>query len=167
MEAKRTEDTAAGVKRAAPDRGPIRLSEVTRGAIAPYAGERSGKQHLFESPAPSLARWQPAQGTRPQVSWMVHGMSNSTDLEAGTDCGGAARAPDQNGEWPIGANAMRSVLALSLLIALCASANAARVHHSKPRHVITRPSQPVDPRFPPVLEDQTPSYDDPSRRGGG
>jgi hypothetical protein len=25
----------------------------------------------------------------------------------------------------------------------------------------------VDPRFPPVLEDQTPSYDDPSRLGGG
>jgi hypothetical protein len=62
---------------------------------------------------------------------------------------------------------MRSVLALGLLIALTASANAARVHHGKPRHVVVRPGQPVDPRFPPVLEDQTPSYDDPSRRGGG
>ena len=31
------------------------------------------------------------------------------------------------GGWSIGANAMRSVLALGLLIALCASANAARV----------------------------------------
>jgi hypothetical protein len=70
---------------------------------------------------------------------------------------------------------MRSVLALSLLIALCAPADAARVHHSKPRHVIVRPVQHViarpvqsaDPRDPPVLEDQTPSYDDPSKFGGG
>jgi hypothetical protein len=63
---------------------------------------------------------------------------------------------------------MRSVVALGLLIALCASADAAaRVHHSKPRHVIVRPSQDVDPRFPPVLEDQTPRYDDPSKFGSG
>ena len=72
---------------------------------------------------------------------------------------------------------MRSVLALGLLIALCASANAATVHHSKPRHAIARPSQSVDPRFvrpsqsvdprfPPVLQDQTPSYNDPSKFGG-
>jgi hypothetical protein len=74
---------------------------------------------------------------------------------------------------------MRSVLALGLLIALCTFANAAtvhhpkRVHHAEPRRVI-RPGpganpllQPVDPRFPPVLEDQTPSYDDPSKFGGG
>jgi hypothetical protein len=75
---------------------------------------------------------------------------------------------------------MRSVLALSLLVALCASANAApmhhfkRVHHAEPRHFILRPGQGVDPpfarpdaRFPPVIEDQTPSYDDPSKFGGG
>jgi hypothetical protein len=62
---------------------------------------------------------------------------------------------------------MRSVLALGLLIALCAAANAAKVHHSKPRHIIVRPTQPVDPRFPPVLQDQTPGYDDPSKFGGG
>jgi hypothetical protein len=67
----------------------------------------------------------------------------------------------------VGANAMRCVLALGLLIALCASANAARMHHSKPRHAIARPSQTVDPRFPPVLQDQTPRYDDPSKFGGG
>jgi len=80
-------------------------------------------------------------------------------------CGGTARASHKNGGWPIGANAMRCVLALGLLIALCASASAARVHHSKPRHVIVPSSQGVDPRFPPVLQDQTPSYDDPSKRG--
>jgi hypothetical protein len=62
---------------------------------------------------------------------------------------------------------MRFVLALSFLIALCASADAARMHHAKPRHVIAHPSQPVDPRFPPVLQDQTPRYDDPSKFGGG
>lgn len=62
---------------------------------------------------------------------------------------------------------MRSVVALSLLLALCASAGAARVHHAKPRHVIAQPAQAVDPRFPPVLQDQTPRYDDPSKFGGG
>lgn len=62
---------------------------------------------------------------------------------------------------------MRSVLAFGLFFALCASANAVKVHHSKPQHVIARPVQPVDPRFPPVLQDQTPSYDDPSKFGGG
>jgi hypothetical protein len=98
---------------------------------------------------------------------MVHGMPNLSDLEAATDCGGTARAPRKNGGWSIGANAMRFVLALGLLIALCASADAARVHHSKPRHVIVRPGQVVDPRFPPVLQDQTPRYDDPSKFGGG
>jgi hypothetical protein len=62
---------------------------------------------------------------------------------------------------------MRSVLALGLLIALCASADAARVHHAKSRHVIVHPAQAADPRFPPVLQDQTPRYDDPSKFGGG
>ena len=61
---------------------------------------------------------------------------------------------------------MRSVLILGFLIALCASANAARVHHPKPRHVIVHPSQGADPHFPPVLQDQTPSYNDPSKFGG-
>jgi hypothetical protein len=97
---------------------------------------------------------------------MVHGTPNLSDLEAGTDCGGAATHHITT-EVGRGANAMRYALALGLLIALCASANAARVHHSKPRHVTVRPSQAVDPRFPPVLQDQTPSYDDPSKFGGG
>jgi hypothetical protein len=94
-------------------------------------------------------------------------VSGSSDLEAFTDCGGAARAPHKNAGCSMGANVMRFVLALSLLIALGASANAARVHHSKPQHVIVRPSHGEDPRFPPVLQDQTPSYDDPSKFGGG
>jgi hypothetical protein len=43
---------------------------------------------------------------------------------------------------------MRSVLALGLLIALCASANAVeRGHHSESRHVIVRPSQGVTSSF--------------------
>jgi hypothetical protein len=37
---------------------------------------------------------------------------------------------------------MRAVLAFCLLIALCGSANAAKVHHSKP-HAGLRPAQPV------------------------
>jgi hypothetical protein len=38
---------------------------------------------------------------------------------------------------------MRSVLALGLLIPLCASADAATVHRSKPPEGRLRPSQPV------------------------
>src|SRR5258706_6526434 len=56
----------------------------------------------------------------------------------------------------------------------CASASAATVHHSEPRHVIVRPSQGyavpgwayAAPR-PPVHYGDTPSYDDPSKFGGG
>ena len=36
---------------------------------------------------------------------------------------------------------MRSILALSLLITLCASANAATVHHAHRRHAIAGPNQ--------------------------
>jgi hypothetical protein len=72
---------------------------------------------------------------------------------------------------------MRSVLALGLLIALCASAEAASVHHFKSRHAIVGPGQgktlrssvpgwAYAPAQPPVLQDQTPSYDDPSKFGG-
>jgi hypothetical protein len=62
---------------------------------------------------------------------------------------------------------MRSILASVLLIVLGVSAaNAAKVHHAKLRHVIVPPTQNVDPRFPPVLQDQTPSYNDPSKFGG-
>jgi len=79
---------------------------------------------------------------------------------------------------------MRSVLALCLLIALCASANAARGHHAKSRHVIDRPSKAVIPSYvtpggvriyrddsvPGGLRtdhDDPPAYDDPSKFGGG
>ena len=76
----------------------------------------------------------------------------------------------------IGANAMRSFLALSLLMILCASASAATVHHTIPRrHVIDRPSQGwgyAVPRWayaappPTVHYDDIPSYNDPSKFGG-
>jgi len=80
---------------------------------------------------------------------------------------------------------MRAGLALCLLIALCASANAAaRRHHAKSRDVIVRPSQDpvssyVTPRGVRIYRDDSvpgglrtdhddpPSYDDPSRFGGG
>jgi hypothetical protein len=70
-----------------------------------------------------------------------------------------------------------SVLASGLLIALCASAQAAAAPHAKPRHAMVHRSRDAvrgfaapagaDPRSPPVLEDQTPRYDDPSKFGGG
>ncbi len=67
---------------------------------------------------------------------------------------------------------IRSVLALGLLVALCASANAATVHRAKPRHVIVRPSQGVAvppgwykfPGYPPIPPEQNRNLD-PSTRG--
>jgi hypothetical protein len=79
---------------------------------------------------------------------------------------GTVRASNENRIF-IGANAMRSFLAFGLLISLCASANAATVHHSR-HHVIVHPSQSwayASPR-PPVHYDDTPSYNDPSKYGG-
>jgi hypothetical protein len=79
---------------------------------------------------------------------------------------------------------MRSVLALCLLIALCASANAAtRMHHARSENVLVRPGQaltPVgvtpsgkriyrDPSVPGGLRidhDDPPAYNDPSKFGG-
>ena len=80
---------------------------------------------------------------------------------------------------------MRSVLALGLLIALCASANAAAGrHHAKSQHVIVRPSPAVIPSYATpdgvqiyrddsvpgglrTYHDDPPAYDDPSKFGGG
>ena len=68
---------------------------------------------------------------------------------------------------------MRSLLAVGLLMTLCASASAATVHHSR-HHVIAR--QALDSAVlrrayltvgPAVRYNDTPSYDDPSRFGGG
>lgn len=70
------------------------------------------------------------------------------------------------------------VLALSLSIGAFASVQAATPHHAKVRHSalhrnhdpmrsFAAPTTTIDPLHPPVLEDQTPSYDDPSKFGGG
>jgi hypothetical protein len=62
---------------------------------------------------------------------------------------------------------MRTFLALGLLMTLCASADAATVHHAR-HHVIVRPSHGwayAVPQ-PPVDTDDTPSYNDPSEFGG-
>ncbi len=69
---------------------------------------------------------------------------------------------------------MRSVLALGLFMALCTSAGAATVHHSRPRHHVSvyhafRHAYGMMPRLvvpPRVYYDDTPSYDDPSKLGG-
>jgi hypothetical protein len=55
------------------------------------------------------------------------------------------------------------------------SASAAKEHHHRPRHVVVRHAYIDPPRFvaaprdvvPPYIEDQTPSYNDPSKWGGG
>jgi hypothetical protein len=74
-----------------------------------------------------------------------------------------------------------SVLAFSgLALGLFASftsASAAKEHHHRPRHAVLRHAYGyIDPpRFvaaprvvvPPIIEDQTPSYNDPSKWGGG
>lgn len=68
---------------------------------------------------------------------------------------------------------MRSVLALGLLVALCTSANAARVHHVKPQDVIVRPSRDTAvppgwyrfPGYPPIPPQENRNLD-PSTRGG-
>jgi len=80
---------------------------------------------------------------------------------------------------------VRSVLALCLLMGVCASANAAAgAHHAKSRHVVVRPGHAVisgsatpggvriyrDDSVPGGLRtdyDDPPAYDDPSKFGGG
>ncbi len=69
---------------------------------------------------------------------------------------------------------MRSVLALGLLICSCAVADAATVHHAKPRRVIVHPSPNIGvppgwykfPGYPPIPPEQNRNLD-PSTRGGG
>ena len=63
---------------------------------------------------------------------------------------------------------MRPFLTFGPLITRCAPANAATVHHSR-HHVMIRPNDGwayAAPR-PPIDYDDTPSYDDPSKFGGG
>jgi hypothetical protein len=78
--------------------------------------------------------------------------------------------------WPVGAYAMRSALALGLSVALRASAEAATLHDHRTRHHVIIPPN-VASSFaavpgwasapPPAHYDDTPSYDDPSKFGGG
>jgi hypothetical protein len=92
--------------------------------------------------------------------------------------GEARHASSGNGGESIGANAMRSVLVLCLLITLFPSANAATVHRSKSLHAIVRAKQGLSLGFaapgwaaerprPLAHYHDTPSYDDPSKYGGG
>jgi hypothetical protein len=69
------------------------------------------------------------------------------------------------------------VLALGLSTAWCATAPATASHHAKTWHAMVHRSRDAvrgfaapagaDRQSPPVLEDQTPRYDDPSKFGGG
>jgi hypothetical protein len=59
------------------------------------------------------------------------------------------------------------LICTGLLITLCASANAATVHRSKPRHFQGLSFPHAAPPRPPFHYDDTPSYNDPSKFGGG
>ena len=85
-------------------------------------------------------------------------------------------SPKRRYTMPNGANKMRSLLALGLLMTLCASASAAMVHHPR-NHVIARfgegflryaiPRSAYAAVGPAVRYDSAPSYNDPSKYGGG
>jgi hypothetical protein len=66
-----------------------------------------------------------------------------------------------------------SVLVPSLVLGLSVSAEAARGYHRdarhEARHFNVRRSHAAAPRYlvPPVVYDDTPSYNDPSKYGGG
>lgn len=63
---------------------------------------------------------------------------------------------------------MRSLLAFGLLITLCASASAATVRHSQHHFLIRHSYGWADAvARAPMHYDDTPSYDDPSKFGGG
>jgi hypothetical protein len=109
-------------------------------------------------------------------SHFSHDAGDVIDRGAAADWGGAVCTSHDKDGSAIGANAMRSVLALGLLMTLCAAANAATVHHSKPRHLV-RPNQGLTfghavsgwayaPPRQPVQFHDTPSYNDPSKFGG-
>jgi hypothetical protein len=75
---------------------------------------------------------------------MAHDSADLTDREAATAWGrGRPRAHDGAVGRLSGANTLRSVLALGLLITLCASANAATVRRSKSPAGHLRPVQRV------------------------
>jgi hypothetical protein len=105
---------------------------------------------------------------------MAHNPANLIDREAAIDCGGAARASYAVGSGRLEQNGMRAVLALSLLIALSVSANAAKVHQTKSQGAIVRHGEgEVVPRgwykfpgYPPIPPEQNRNLD-PSNFGSG
>jgi|ERR1700726_2455004 len=101
---------------------------------------------------------------------IAHGCADLTDREAASGWGRSRPCvhdqPDGHG-----ANTMRSVLALCLLITLCASADAATLHRSKPHERHLRLDQPasVTKRFavPGWTDEQTRYWLWNSSRGAG
>jgi hypothetical protein len=59
------------------------------------------------------------------------------------------------------------LIGTGLIITFCASANAATAHRFKPRHVHVLSFHYAVPPRPPFHYDDTPSYNDPSKFGGG
>ena len=68
-----------------------------------------------------------------------------TNREAANYWGGAILALRNAGAAVIGEKAMRPILALSLFITLCSSANAATMHHAHHRHAVVRGMITSDP----------------------
>ena len=114
---------------------------------------RPGDYPLFGQDRKSLTQRQtdandPKRISEAQPLDSAHDPADLNEREAGDPWGnGRPNAFDQQRPSPprasrdrsspdklIGANAMRSFLALSLLMILCASASAATVHHTIPRH---------------------------------
>ena len=124
-------------------------------------------------------RFGPARITRQSES----NRANLSDRDAATIV--VVRRTHHMTAGAIGAIAMRStlsfpalafsVLAVGLLTSFT-SASAAKEHHHRPRHAVLRHAYNYDPPgflaaprvvVPPIIEDQTPSYNDPSKWGGG
>jgi hypothetical protein len=124
---------------------------MRRKSIICFRG-KSGHRH-------DACRWlqMTRSGYRRRGPWTcAHDLADLNEREAGAPWGsGRPNAFDRQRPSPpragrdrsppdklIGANAMRSFLALSLLMIICASASAATVHHTIPRHhMIVLPSQ--------------------------
>ena len=91
---------------------------------------------------------------------MLHNPANLIDREA-AGAWGRSRSRAHDGVRGATEHAMRSVIALGLLVALCTSASAAKVHHSKARDAIVRSQGEVVPPgwykfpgYPPIPPEQ-------------
>ena len=158
------------------------LTDVRRGQRQLYRLVNRPELHLFLIPRP--------MDRRSQVQNLKQNLMRSADCEPTSEL---CRSPPsrhfyasaqtaQRGGIMVsrasnGANPMRSIFALGILIALFTSASAAKLHHSSPHHsqprnIIVRPRQAVPsgwykfPGYPPIPPELNRTLD-PSNFGGG